>query len=352
MRVVVAMSGGVDSSVAAALLVEAGHDVVGVSMQLYDASRGEERFGSCCTIDDLHDARRVAHALGIPHYIVNLERRFADVVVADFAREYAAGRTPIPCAHCNSELKFSTLVEQAIGFDADRVATGHYARISRDAGGAYHLFRGVDDRKDQAYFLFALTQAQLGRAMFPVGDIPKDEVRRIALARGMRVADKPDSQEICFVPDGEYAAVVDRELPADRSGLVVDLQGRVVGKHHGVHHFTIGQRKGLGISAAEPLYVVKLDAGRRLVHVGPRAALDRPSLSASRVNWVAGAPPEGGLRAQVQIRSRHAAAAARVTPVGTDRVDVEFDEPQAAITPGQAAVMFQGDEVLGGGWID
>ena len=352
LRVVVAMSGGVDSSVAAALLVEAGHDVVGVSMQLYDAAQGEERFGSCCTIDDLHDARRVAHGLGIPHYVVNLERRFHDTVVADFVREYAAGRTPIPCAHCNNELKFSTLVDQAVGFAADHVATGHYARVTREAGGVYHLFRGADDRKDQAYFLFALTQAQLARAMFPVGGMPKDEVRRIALSRGMRVADKPDSQEICFVPDGEYASVVDRHLPADRSGLVIDAQGRVVGKHDGVHHFTVGQRKGLGISAPEPLYVVKLDADRRLVHVGPRAALDRPALSASGVNWVAGTPPADGFRAEVQIRSRHAAAAARVAPIGLDRMDVEFDTPQAAITPGQAAVVFQGDEVLGGGWID
>jgi tRNA-specific 2-thiouridylase len=352
MRVVVAMSGGVDSSVAAALLVEAGHDVVGVSMQLYDASAGDQRFGSCCAIDDLHDARRVAHGLGIPHYVVNLERRFEDVVVGDFVREYAAGRTPIPCAHCNSELKFSTLVEQAVGFNADRVATGHYARITRDPGGVYHLFRGVDDRKDQAYFLFALTQAQLARAMFPVGGMPKDEVRRIAVERNLRVADKPDSQEICFVPDGEYASVVDRRLPADRSGLVVDAHGRVLGRHDGVHHFTIGQRKGLGIAASEPLYVVKLDAERQIVQVGPRAALERLSLTASRANWVGGAPPTGGLRAQVQIRSRHSAADALVTPLGPSRIGVVFDVPQSAVTPGQAAVVFQGDEVLGGGWID
>ena len=352
MRIVVAMSGGVDSSVAAALLVEAGHDVVGVSMQLYDASAGEQRFGTCCTLDDLHDARRVAHGLGIPHYVVNLERRFQDVVVSNFVREYADGRTPIPCAHCNSELKFSTLVEQALGFAAARVATGHYARVTRDAAGVYHLWRGADDRKDQAYFLFALTQAQLARALFPVGGLSKDEVRRLALARGLRVAEKPDSQEICFVPDGEYAAVVDRHLPGDRCGLVVDAQGRVLGRHDGVHHFTVGQRKGLRISAPEPLYVVRLDADRRLVQVGPKAALERRTLTAAGMNWVAGAPPAGDIRAQVQIRSRHAAAEARVTPVGADRMAVEFDAPQSAITPGQAAVVFQGHDVLGGGWID
>jgi len=338
--------------VAAALLVEAGHDVVGVSMQLHDASQGDERVGSCCTMDDLHDARRVAHALGIPHYIVNLARRFEAVVVANFVREYAGGRTPIPCAHCNSELKFSTLVEQAAGFSADCVATGHYARVTCDPGGVYHLFRGIDPRKDQAYFLFALTQAQLARALFPVGGMPKDEVRRVALARGLRVADKPDSQEICFVPGGDYAAVVDRHLPADRSGLVVDMQGRVLGRHDGVHHFTIGQRKGLGISAAEPLFVVTLDAERRLVQVGPKAALDRRVFTASGVNWVSGSPPVEAFRAEVQIRSRHAAAAARVAPTGAAGMDVEFDAPQSAVTPGQAAVVFQGDEVLGGGWID
>ena len=215
-----------------------------------------------------------------------------------------------------------------------------------------HQYRGADDRKDQAYFLFALTQAQLARAMFPVGGLSKDDVRRLAEARGMRVADKPDSQEICFVPDGEYAAVVDRHVPGDRSGFVVNAQGQALGRHEGVHHFTIGQRKGLGISAAEPLYVVRLDAERRLVEVGPRAALEQRALTASAVNWVAGPPPAGEIRAQVQIRSRHPAASAAVRPIGADRMAVEFDDPQTAVTPGQAAVVFQGDEVLGGGWID
>jgi len=346
------MSGGVDSSVAAALLVEGGYDVVGVSMQLYDQEQGDARFGTCCTIDDLHDARRVAAALGIPHYIVNLERRFEEVVVGNFVREYAAGRTPIPCAHCNSELKFSTLVEQALGFDATHVATGHYARVTRDADGRFRLWRGADTRKDQAFFLFALTQAQLSRVMFPVGHLAKDEVRRIAQARGLAVADKPDSQEICFVPDGDYAAVVDRLLPARRAGLIVDVAGRVVGRHDGVHHFTIGQRKGLGVASAEPLFVVRLDAGRQLVTVGPRAAVDSTRCAATGVNWISGAAPGGPLRAEAQIRHRHAAAAATVEPIADGRVTIAFDAPQTAVTPGQAVVFYRGDEVLGGGWID
>ena len=346
------MSGGVDSSVAAALLVDHGYDVVGVSMQLYDQAHGDRRFGACCTIDDLHDARRVAAALGIPHYIVNLERRFEEVVVGNFVKEYAAGRTPIPCAHCNSELKFSTLVEQALGFNADRVATGHYARVTQDPAGVYHLWRGADDRKDQAYFLFALTQEQLARAMFPVGEMPKDAVRRIARERGLSVAEKPDSQEICFVPDGNYAGVVERHLPADRAGLMIDTEGRVVGRHDGVHHFTIGQRKGLGVALGDPVYVVRLDALRKLVTVGPRSAIEQAALTASGVNWVAGTPPRGTIRVEAQIRSRHAAAPARVTFFARDRVRVDFDTPQHAITPGQAVVLFSGDEVLGGGWID
>ena len=310
MRVVIAMSGGVDSSVAAALLVDAGHEVIGLSMQLYDQQHGDQRFGTCCTIDDLHDARRVAHLLGIPHYIVNLERQFEATVLADFVREYDAGRTPIPCAHCNSSLKFDSLVERASGFDADAVATGHYARITTGTDGRLHLYRGSDPSKDQGYFLFGLTQAQLARALFPVGEMLKADVRRLAEARGIPVADKPDSQEICFVPDGDYAAIVERRLPADRRGLIVDLEGRVVGRHDGVHHFTIGQRKGLGLATSEPMFVVRLDADQHVVTVGPRSALDRFDLTASRVNWIAGEPPAGAIRAGVQIRHRHRPAAA------------------------------------------
>jgi tRNA-specific 2-thiouridylase len=352
MRVVVAMSGGVDSSVAAALLVEAGHDVIGLSMQLYDQQQGDRRFGTCCTIDDLHDARRVAQRLGIPHYIINLERQFEETVLADFVREYAAGRTPIPCAHCNSALKFDTLVERAAGLGAEAVATGHYARIETEADGRKRLFRGDDPSKDQGYFLFGLTQAQLARASFPVGHLLKSDVRRIAAERHLPVANKPDSQEICFVPDGDYAAVVERLLPADRSGLFVDVQGRVVGRHDGVHRFTVGQRKGLGLATGEPLFVVRLNAERRLVTVGPRAALDRAELTASRVNWIAGTPPATALRVQVQIRHRHGPAAALVTPSGPAAAHVVFDAPQQGVSPGQAVVFYRDDEILGGGWID
>src|SRR6478672_7897452 len=243
MRIVVAMSGGVDSSVAAALLAEQGHDVIGVSMQLYDQTDGQTSFGSCCSIDDLHDARRVAAAIDIPHYILNFERQFDEQVVTNFVNEYASGRTPLPCARCNSDLKFATLAERAAGFGADAVATGHYARVERDPStGRYLLRRGVDPSKDQAYFLFSLTQAQLARAMFPVGDRPKESVREYARQRQLPVADKPDSQEICFIPDHDYATFVSKRSPDVQNGAIVDLDGRVVGGHAGLHRFTIGQR--------------------------------------------------------------------------------------------------------------
>lgn len=345
------MSGGVDSSVAAALLVEAGYDVVGVSMRICGQA-GTRWSGTCCGLHDLRDAADVARRLGFPHRVLDVNQRFEQAVVADFVAEYAKGRTPLPCAHCNAELKFAALVDESAGLRAACVATGHYARLTRDESGVFRLWRAADAQKDQAYFLFGLTQAQLARVMFPVGGMTKADVRKAAEARGLEVAEKPDSQEICFVPDGDYAEVVERYLPADRSGAIVHVDGRTLGRHDGVHRFTVGQRKGLGISAGEPLFVVHLEAARRLVTVGPREALERATLTASRVNWTAGLIPAAVFRADVQIRSRHAAAPARVEVTGPDRVRVEFAVPQLAITPGQAAVFFRGDEVLGGGWID
>jgi tRNA-specific 2-thiouridylase len=321
-------------------------------MQLYDHSEGEIRFGSCCTLDDLYDARRVARAIGIPHYIVNFERRFEEHVISDFVREYASGRTPIPCVHCNGDLKFASLVERAEGFDAEAVATGHYAQVDQDpATGRYRLKRGVDRAKDQSYFLFTLTQAQLARARFPVGALDKPAVREEARRLGLAVADKHDSQEICFVAAGEHADFVAKRAALD-GGEIRDADGRVLGRHEGIHRFTIGQRKGLGISAGIPLYVVDIDAAGSVVTVGPRAALERTSLTASRVNWMSGDTPASPVRATVQIRYRHSEAFATVTPLDGARARVDFDSPQSAITPGQAVVFYAEDVVLGGGWID
>jgi tRNA-uridine 2-sulfurtransferase len=347
------MSGGVDSSVAAALLAEQGHEVIGVSMQLYDQTEGKAGFGTCCTIDDLHDARRVASAIGIPHYILNFENRFDEQVVSNFIREYAAGRTPIPCAHCNSDVKFATLLERAIGFGADALATGHYARVDRGAGDRFVLRRGADLGKDQSYFLFSLTQDQLARTSFPVGHLDKDTVREHARRLQLRVASKPDSQEICFVPDGDYAAFIERAAPElKRPGVIVDRDGEHLGTHAGVHRFTVGQRKGLGLSSREPMYVLEIRPDASEVVVGPREALGRTTLTASHVNWVSGEAPVGWRRVTAQIRHRHEAARGRVRALDQARAELEFDEPQAAITPGQAVVFYDGDVVLGGGWID
>ena len=356
MRVVVAMSGGVDSSVAAALMAEAGHEVVGLSMQLYDQRATEDgapAFGSCCSIDDLHDARRVAQQLGFRHYIVNFEREFKATVVDNFVREYSEGRTPIPCVHCNADLKFSTLAERAAGLDAAAVATGHYARVVFDEDlERYRLMRGVDAGKDQSYFLFTLTQDQLAHALFPVGHLTKAEVRTHAQRLGLSVADKPDSHEICFIPDGNTAKFVSRNsdhVPA--SGEIVDTAGRVLGEHAGVHHFTVGQRKGLGVSVGSPLYVLKLQPVDQRVVVGPREALSGRELTAERVNWIAGVPPSGPARVTARIRHRHQDAPATVVPDGESTAHLTFDDPQVAITPGQAVVFYDDLDVVGGGWI-
>jgi tRNA-specific 2-thiouridylase len=356
MRIAVAMSGGVDSSVAAAVLVEQGHDVVGLSMQLYDQSGGERTFGSCCTLDDLHDARRVAAAIRIPHYVLNLERQFEDQVVSNFVREYASGRTPLPCARCNSDLKFATLVDRARGFGAELVATGHYARVARDeTTGRFLLMRAADRSKDQSYFLFSLTQEQLARAMFPVGDLPKAEVREYARRHRLSVAEKPDSQEICFIPDDDYAGFVGNRIDtAARQGHVVDERGRVLARHEGIHRFTIGQRKGLGLPTSPtgaPMYVLALRPAEQQVVVGPRQALERTVLTAASVNWITG-EPSADVRVTAQIRHRHTAAEATARPLDGGRVEVTFDAPQMAVTPGQALAMYDGDSVVGGGWIE
>jgi tRNA-specific 2-thiouridylase len=354
------MSGGVDSSVAAALLADEGHDVIGLSMQLYDQTSGERSFGSCCSLDDLHDARRVAAAINVPHYILNFEREFEHQVISNFVREYTSGRTPLPCAHCNSDLKFATLAERARAFGAETVATGHYARVEWDPLRSRHVLRrAVDRSKDQSYFLFSLTQDQLARACFPVGTRAKENVREYARRRGLPVADKPDSQEICFIPDHDYRSFVAREAPAaSGAGAIVDEAGTVLGAHDGVHRFTVGQRKGLGLSASAaatsrgtPLYVLALRPSDRTVVVGPKASLERTTLTASGVNWILDAPGEA-LPVDAQIRHRHEAAPASVRSLGDGRAEIVFDTPQIAVTPGQAVVFYSGDLVVGGGWID
>jgi tRNA-specific 2-thiouridylase len=355
-RTVVAMSGGVDSSVAAALVADRG-DAIGLSMQLYDASGteagGERKFGRCCSIDDLSDARRVATTIGIPHYIVNFEREFEQKVIGNFVGEYIAGRTPIPCVHCNGDLKFATLLDRAEGLGADRVATGHYARVRFDeASGLHQLLRGADADKDQSYFLFTLTQAQLARAEFPIGELAKADVRAIARERGLPVADKPDSHEICFIPDGDHASFVEKHAPeAARAGVFTDAAGAVVGTHEGAHRFTVGQRKGLRLSAGVPLYVLQIDTTSQNVTVGPREALEKTELEATGVNWMSGMTPPGPLRVTAKIRHRAKDAAGTVTALDGARAHMTFDTPQSAVAPGQAVVFYQDDVVIGGGWI-
>jgi len=363
--IAVAMSGGVDSSTVAAVLRAEGHNVIGLTMQLWNQRRlaGHEGMpeavqGRCCSLDDVYDARRVAETIGIPYYVVNHEQRFEDEVVRPFVQEYLSGRTPIPCSLCNNHLKFDQLLLVAQQIGADHLATGHYARVEFDAKrDRWLLKRPADTSKDQTYFLFGLTQEQLSRTLFPLGALTKPEVRALARQRGLALAEKPDSQEICFVPGGDYKRFLDAYLEEqgqalpDTAGELVTTGGDVVGEHHGIHNFTVGQRKGLGVATGSPLYVIQIKGDTRQVVVGNSDELYSDTLRVRRTNLIACAELHQPLRVTVKIRHRHEPAPATIEATGGDEIVVKFDQAQRAITPGQAAVFYNDDVVVGGGWI-
>jgi tRNA-uridine 2-sulfurtransferase len=362
--IAVAMSGGVDSSAAAALLREGGRNVVGLTMQLWNQRRLPELHGEgrapqrCCSLDDVYDARRVADHLGFPFYVVNFERQFEDTVVRPFVDEYLAGRTPIPCTLCNNHVKFDELLVTARRIGAEKIATGHYAQLrGNPSTGRCELLRAADESKDQTYFLFGLGQEQLERTEFPLGAMSKSSVRDLARRARLPVAEKPESQEICFVPAGGYVRFIQsylaeqgRTMP-DEPGDIVTTDGEVIGRHRGLHHYTVGQRKGLGIAAAQPLYVSALDRERNRLVVGEDGALRAQDCELREVNWLSIARPQQPVEACVRIRNRHEPALATITASGETGARVQFRDPQRAITPGQAAVFYEGETVLGGGWI-
>jgi len=351
-RVVVAMSGGVDSSTVAAMLHAQGYEVIGITLQLYDHGVAVGKKGACCAGQDIADARRVADSLGIPHYVLNYESRFKDSVMEDFADTYLAGATPIPCVRCNQSVKFKDLLSTARDLGADCMATGHYVQRVLGENGQAQLHRGADPDKDQSYFLFATTQEQLDYLRFPLGSLDKAKTRELAQHYGLAVADKPDSQDICFVPTGGYADVVKKLRPdAIKPGQIVHVDGRILGAHAGIINYTVGQRKGLGGGSAEPLFVVKLDAATNQVVVGPREALAQSQFAIKEMNWLGNdfSGPIDNIR--VKMRSAQKPMDARVLPDANDRAQVELAVAYEGIAPGQACVVYAGDRVLGGGWI-
>jgi tRNA-uridine 2-sulfurtransferase len=370
--IAVAMSGGVDSSTVAAILHERGQSIVGLTMQLWNQRRLPELQGDgrrqhrCCSLDDVYDARRVAEQLSIPFYVINFERAFEQTVVRPFVEDYLAGRTPIPCTRCNNDVKFEQLLATARQIGATKIATGHYARIRHNGQtNRYELLRAVDDTKDQTYFLFGLTQDQLARAEFPLGEMTKQEVRDMARRLAVAVAEKPESQEICFVPSGSYVRFIegylkeqgttgssdDGRMRLGESGEIVTTSGEVLGRHNGLHNYTVGQRSGLGIAVGRPIYVVALDREKNRVIVGDDAALRSSVCEVGNINWIPFEAPDAAIHAHVRIRNRHLPAEAEITALTPTTARVTFTEPQRAITPGQAAVFYAGEQVLGGGWI-